>query len=126
MTKFIVGDRQTGRTERLLKWMLQGYAIDEYPGWSRVVVCPTFRQVVWVQRRLRKHITDVPANTQRCPDAVWAKAVWVASTVSDRLRGSSHELEIGIDNFDALVSQLMGFAPSVIVMEGANLGEGDG
>lgn len=46
----LVAGRREGKTTKTIRWLLEGHAIDRYPGWSRVIVTATEHEA----RRLRK------------------------------------------------------------------------
>jgi len=48
-----VGGRASGKTQRLLDWVLQGVEADGYPGWSRVLIVPTMEQLEDMRERVR-------------------------------------------------------------------------
>lgn len=42
--KFMVTGRAHGKTSTLVEWVKQGEPTDSYPFWTRVILCPDFRQ----------------------------------------------------------------------------------
>lgn len=56
--KVYVGGRGTGRTTRMISWLIDGEQTSEYPGWSRVMAVPTIETVKNVVRTAIIEIGD--------------------------------------------------------------------
>ena len=110
--KIIQGDRGLGKTTALIEWLLEGYAIPAYPGWSRVIVCLNHEQTTHVTARLRRATEEW--NEQEPTTWDVRKCVWDLSDMRSGLRGVSRVVEVGFDNFDVYL-RLLGLPPLTIV-----------
>jgi hypothetical protein len=112
----IVGDRRQGKTTHLLQWMLKGKQLDDYPGWSRALVCHSHVEVVRVTGILR-HFVAGQIGQGWYPELVEApqmdkqfdraladlhKAVWSVEELEGVFRhlAPSADFEYAIDNID--------------------------
>jgi hypothetical protein len=112
--KLIVSGRGFGKTTKMIEWLLEGHAIDHYPGWSRVIACADSRQVVHVTslvkfRTAHEHsmlsardwdgLSDTEKRRLRALNDL-RKAVWGPSDLAGPgLRGVG-DVELGIDNLE--------------------------
>lgn len=112
----ILGDRQTGKTTKLVEWLIQGHAIHSYPGWSRILVCANHAQVRWATDAVKEMTADWPKVR-----STWdlRKAVWGLGDLNGAgIRGVSREVEIAVDNLDMVVAMYLSRMPVVVSMTG--------
>lgn len=138
--KVIVGERRTGRTTKLIDWLLQGREQSHYPYWSRVIVCPTHNMVRYTTNSVLRRIGELKwdpcsamlPHLHTCPDqhqsvlADVKKAVWGLNDLMGRFRGMTHGgmFEYAVDDYDQMMSQVgrvaQGpFSPAIVVIEGS-------
>jgi len=136
----IVGERRTGRTTKLIDWLLQGREQNSYPYWSRVIVCPTHQMVRHTTYAVLKRIEEVKWNLceQMLPhvhgdtdhhQAVLTdvkKAVWGLNDLMSNIMGS-RPFEYAVDDYDMMMNQVGRVAsgvhrPALIVIEGSLYG----
>lgn len=119
----IVGERRTGRTSRLLRWLRDGHPIDSYPRWSRILVCAHADHVPTVHRLAFERYGQGP----------WSKSVFSVADLRSAWRGAIRPgtVEYAVDDADALMWSYLGVnqLPSLLtlcgrIFEGA--GDGDG
>lgn len=133
--KVLVGSRQSGRTTKLVEWLLDGKEQQGYPQWSRVILCATNNQVIWLHRFIQDEIKRLnwiveceqclPHLTNNCVKhhhhvmTQIRKAVWGFNDFQTNARGR-RDFEYGIDDAEEFL--FTGFVPhklpSVIVLEG--------
>lgn len=102
MIQWIVRDRCQGKTTSLLKWLLQGKATLDYPGWSRIIVCRDHNAVLYTTRMLRDMTQHFEGDALPTPRWVLdvRKCVWGVRDLATGLRGGSSEIEIALDDYD--------------------------
>jgi len=120
--KVFLGNRQSGKTQALIDWIMEGEPTLQYPNWSRVIVCPNHEQTVLVYKRLRKATEGVDSQEHPYVHDL-RKAVWSINDLRANLRGSlsSHrgEFEIALDNADLIIREALGWgSPSLITITG--------
>lgn len=112
--KLIVSGRNEGKTTALIAWLLRGHPIDNYPGWSRVIVCCTTREVVRVTDEVRRATEQGYDTTDgRCGIGTYStneraladlrKAVWGYADLHHNMVGASRDFEYAIDNLDLVM-----------------------
>lgn len=106
-----VSGRQSGKTTKMIQWLLDGHEIEEYPGWSRVIVCISHAEVVRISKLVRAATADWP-ETRRTWDL--RKAIWFPTDTKGRNPG----VEFGVDNAELFLSRLLGFTPTKVTMTG--------
>lgn len=109
--RLIAGDRQTGKSTELIKWLVDGHAIPEYPHWSRVIVVATTSEVEFLDREVKQF--------GRGPDDEWEpkpymKCVWhlrefLNNSGAMKYVRDENRVEIAIDN----LTHFLGFVPDV-------------
>jgi len=131
--KVIVGDRRTGRTTKLIEWLLDGMETSGYPYWSRVIVEPNASTVMSTFRMVQMHVEKnnwnpckkmlphQPADHNRALVDVY-KCVWSLGDLQNNFR-SGLKFEYALDNLDGMLAQTgqlacMPHRPSIIVVEG--------
>lgn len=91
--KVFAGERGTGRTEKMIDWLLDGKPASNPFGWSRVLVVPNRACVVDTIVRIAK---------KRDASMRAAGAVVDSGRVGMELLGVSG-VEVGIDNLDLMI-----------------------
>lgn len=100
-----IGARQTGKTYSALDWLLEGESRKEYPYWSRVIVCATNEQTLYVTRQL--HIKTAGTRWEEHPRIIdIRKAVWGVNDLKTGLRHNA-KVEIMVDDADIVLQQLL-------------------
>lgn len=124
--RVLVRERQEGKTTILVDWLMGGRATQGYPGWSRVIVCPTNEAVVHTDRMLKRRMNEMQwsVSCDRClphPSAdcreVHARAffdarkcIWGARDLRTGLRGIAGEgIEIVVDDLHMLINHFLGW-----------------
>ena len=100
--KIITRPRQAGKTHEMVQWVLEGEAVQGYPGWSRVLVCHTIQEA----DRIR---VLYPALGYR---QVFSWQEW-----RERHPGG-YPTNIAVDNAELILAQVLGQWPSVVSMTG--------
>lgn len=104
--KVMVTGRQGGKTSAMIQWMLNGYSINRYPYWSRVIVCPSITQAMHFAKRLREATEDFDENESWVWDL--RKAVWCADDlIAVGKQYGLRDIEIGIDDAETFISRLL-------------------
>lgn len=87
--------RQQGKSILATAWLMQGWQINTYPGWSRVLVCT---------RRER-----VPATADLMPHGPWRKCVFSLDDLRSTLRGAiqAGTVEFAFDDIEVLVMEAL-------------------
>jgi len=124
--KIISGDRGSGRTTKLVNWLLAGEAINVYPGWSRAILCPNHEQVLHVYRMVRhatqdwfieppqdKSIAQLKGDALERAILDLSKCVWSFDDYRGVMRGRHHftsgdSFEVAVDNFDYVLERVLG------------------
>lgn len=114
MQVFVTG-RQGGKTHASIKWLLDGFEIPRYPFWSRVLVVHDVQSVLFLQKRL----TDQLALRRDLVESHnWVrKAIWGPNDVLSS-GGVLREVEVGIDNVELFLANLIHRVPSFVTMTG--------
>jgi hypothetical protein len=116
--KAIVGDRRSGKTTALVKWLVEGHEIPEYPGWSRVIVVATVNELKLLDSEVKQF--------GRKPDEEWEPKPYMKCVLHMRefldnrgafryVRGESR-VEAAFDNLDHAFEEVLGFRPAVVTM----------
>jgi hypothetical protein len=93
----VVGGRRSGKTARLMEWVAEGEPIDQYPHWSRVVLTTTHEQSMILRDALKDRYLG---RDIYC---------WVYSVDEwRRAYRTSPDVEVAIDNADALLQGMVG------------------
>lgn len=92
----IVGDRQQGKTTRLVEWVNQGRKVNDYPGWSRIIVTVDKRRAVQMCKKY-----SLPSDR-----------VFSYTEYREHFRGRKiyRDLEIGVDDLDTIVANQFSYA----------------
>ena len=96
--RLIIQPRQAGKTYRLVEWVKAGEVTERYPFRSRILLVHSIREVI---RMRQEHGLE--------PESVMSFEEW-----RDRYRPAFGPVELGVDNADMLLTQILGQAPSVI------------
>jgi hypothetical protein len=105
--RVLVTDRQAGKTEYLIQWLLKGETVPVSPGWSRIVLC-AFETVV-------------PLVIDRIPVGHPARhAVYSI----EHMRGirPGHGIEYAVDDVEALIYRSLPLSlglPTIMTMSGS-------
>lgn len=98
-----VGPPGFGKTARLLAWVQAGRPLDRYPFWSRVIIVPSLKQAEELRKTLKTLRPDL--DTYRW---VFDYGEWYMARVGAR------DVEIAVDNVEALVRNAIGSPGSVV------------
>lgn len=112
MTRYIIGDRGTGKTRALARWVLEGKVLPNpgsTPGvWSRVILVGTVSERNVATREITREILG---GSRRRRDKLLAEIPVVGELVRvatpHSLRGMSNDVEVAIDNADLVLLALM-------------------
>ena len=102
----MVTGRQGGKTTAMIQWLLNGKPIDKYPYWSRVILCPTHEQVVYVTKRVH----EVTALLDEDDQSTWdiRKAIWSLEDLNSvRKHHGTRDIEVGVDNMELIVENIL-------------------
>lgn len=101
--KILVDSRQTGKTDKLVEWVRQGEKIYSYPHWTRVILTSSIVEAERVRTIYNLDYRQVFSVGE------WRHAKLGLSPV-----------EIGIDNLDLVLRNLLGFVPDIATLTGEN------
>lgn len=88
-----VGLRLSGKTTRLVEWVMAGERAEGYPGWSRILVVPTINEVL----RLRK------IHRGLHPKQIYSLREWLTA------HNVNPETAIALDDADYMLLVLSGW-----------------
>lgn len=92
--KWKLAGEYMGKTEDLAAWVKAGVRSDVFPGWSRVAVVATHAEAVSLER---KHgLTRMQVYTVEAWRLIHSR------------RGAKVQAEVGLDNADQILEQLLG------------------
>lgn len=98
--QIVVSGRQEGKTTHLVRWLLGGHLTDEWPGWSRLLLCHDGRTMLLVH----EHHGDVDRELRDLGvGGGLGKLLLGPSDLTRRfveLQGRNGDLEIAVDNLD--------------------------
>src|SRR5689334_17704505 len=115
-----VGDRQTGKTTRLISWLLEGHAIESYPGWSRAIVCANRTQVLSTTQLVRRATENWEEAFDQRALTDLRKAVWSMDDLWSVMRGMKLEgFEYAIDNLEMILGKHFPGTPAIITLTGS-------
>lgn len=109
--RLILTGRQGGKTTQLIEWIMNGHAIDMYPGWSRVIVCCVGRdQVVQLTKRIREATAALPDSR-----ATWdlRKAVWSLQDLAGATGYNWGTFEVAFDDVEFLLRKHLPFIDGI-------------
>jgi len=110
--RIVVQKRRSGKTELCIQWLLGGHPIDNYPGWSRAIVCAAGKQSVITTARRVKESTP-PQQSE--PKVNWKgltnheiaavrKAIWTVRELPMCTRGVRlGDFEFVVDDADLIL-----------------------
>ena len=101
--RVIARGRQAGKTYDLIQWVKEGRETNQYPGWSRVLLCHTLAEA----QRIR---TSYDVDYRQ----VFAVSEWTTEYIPLR-----HEVQIAVDNADLVLASLLGQMPTQIAVTGS-------
>jgi hypothetical protein len=97
----LVGGRAAGRTTRLIEWVLDGEKAQGYPGWTRVMVVPTMRELDALRDIVHKRVGEhVPWGEIDFSHRFYAWAEW------RNVGMVNPQTQVGIDDLDRILSPL--------------------
>ena len=107
----VVGEQGTGKTDALIKWLLEGRAIPDYPGWSRAIVTNTSKDAALLINRVRTATCYWP-DVRAAYDV--RKAVWTRRELRSMV--GLHGVEYALENLDLLITTILGVSqmPTVV------------
>lgn len=118
--KIVVGDRGTGRSTRLVKWLLEGRQTQKYfsvSGWSRVILVTSQDEVRFVRNLIAREIVS-----SGHPELAGILNYAVQVISQDFFRGKDPDLESAIDDVDRAITVLTGgWLPSVMSVTGTDV-----
>lgn len=117
ITTYISG-RQTGKTTKLIDWLLAGEFIPDYPGWSRVIVCVSHDEVIRLTRLVRERTTDLEDKFNPRTLTDLRKAIWSIDDLRTNQRGASRKFKYAVDDAERLFEYFLRSSPEVITMTG--------
>lgn len=113
----VVTGRQGGKTTAMIQWFLNGRPIDTYPYWSRVILCPTHEQVVYVTNKVREATASFDENNQSTWDI--RKAIWSLEDLNSvKKHHGTRDIEIGVDNMELIIEDILNGPISFATMTG--------
>lgn len=105
--RVVVGGRQAGKTHRLVEWVREGQRIEQWPGYSRVLLAIDVREAL----RLRDEYNLDPRQITSVED--WRTR---AGHVLD------HQVEVAIDNLDIWLENMLRQRIAVVSATGTMIG----
>lgn len=103
--------RQNGKTSELIQWLINGHRVEDWPGWSRVIVTPTTHQQKIMLNRWAQQVDPlIPGGL--------SKVVITAAELHNRAPGKRIQasIEIGFDDVDTFLWSTLSVLPDVITM----------
>lgn len=113
MTQYLVGQRGTGRSTALVKWVMRGHPIKEYPGWSRILVAAAMPPLNYIslfpelQHEFRENFLPALGKVVMTPGEVAG------------LRGMGRDVEYAVDDFHVLTVINFVKAPALVSVVGS-------
>lgn len=105
--KVVVGDRGTGKTHQLCRWVLEGHKLDG-GGWSRVILVSNLAHQRVVLREISKMVSGDPRNFH----SVDRSRVLVVTGDPRQLsstRGISSNVEVAVDDAGEMLQKMLWF-----------------
>lgn len=110
----IAGGRQSGKSHRLIEWLLAGEQVSGYPGWSRVVVVPDIQQ----EQHLKKVIsTRCGVDLPEWPDLDIGHRLYHLQDWQTA-HGVNPETEVAFDNAEWMLPRVPGRVTKVSMTGG--------
>lgn len=116
-----VAGRQTGKTTKMIAWLLEGHPINDYPGWSRAIVCATHEMVVHVTHEVREATRIWEGTFPHHSLADLRKAIWSVEDLQYLSRGIKlDDFEYAVDNAEIVLARALRVyqSPTIITMTG--------
>lgn len=113
-TLVVLGDRQTGKTARLLTWLLGGHAIDAWPSWSRVLIVANEGK----RQETVGHSEEFAVQLRQVGGPDLAKVVLVAGDYAVTRLAIRHDVEVAIDDVHEHLFMQVGIRPAVVALDG--------
>ena len=110
----IVGDRQTGRTTALLRWLIGGHPVDGWPGWSRVLIVSTAQDA----QRILTDYPDLQSGLRAVFPPALGKVVISLHELAHVRRVVDPGVSFAVDNADQLIAYSLSVRPAVITLCG--------
>lgn len=88
--RLLATDRAEGKTTAAFAWVSNGVKVGGYPGWSRVLVLPTYDQFTYHRREYWPRLEDYDHRVYVIDD--WATAM-----------GANHTTEVCVDELGMLL-----------------------
>lgn len=113
-TKWLVDDRHSGKTTKLMQWLIEGKVIEEYPGWSRALVLLSTQQLLFVREAYPG--ADQILRERGCPGGL-GKVLLSRGDIRGYLRGQPR-VELAVDDAEELFAEMLGIRPAVVSVNG--------
>lgn len=105
MIEWMIADRQEGKTRHLIEWLLEGNAVNYFPGWDRIILVSS-----------RFEVDTLRNDPQISHTQVFTVDEWIEVLG----RKGTGPLKIAIDNVDYILNRMFSFATGTIVKATAN------
>lgn len=110
----VLGDRQTGKTARLLSWLLGGHRLDAWPSWSRVLIVTDLHDA----RQLARDNTELSLALRGLGGPELAKVILAAGDYAVTRLTIRHDVEVAIDDVQHYLYLHIGLRPAVVALNG--------
>lgn len=119
LTRWVVADRQQGKTTALMEWLAAGHPVDGWPGWSRLVVVPTVDELLRITNAHRD--VDRRLRDRGCPGGLGKVLLGPSDVLHDH---SMRGLDVRAVQFGgegaamAVALRRRGIRPAVVTLDG--------
>jgi hypothetical protein len=106
----VVGERQTGRTSALLRWLIGGHPVDGWPGWSRVLVVPAATRIP----QMLIDYSELQHAMRRRFEPAFGKLLISMHELSHVRRIADPGVSFAIDDADQIIAYSLSITPAVV------------
>lgn len=99
--KWFVSPRQTGKTTKMIDWVLEGENTDSYPFNSRVIICKSIHEADHIRGMILDRIGKEEFDRRYAYNMVYHLSDW------QRARIGAAPIEVSIDNADVILRGLV-------------------
>jgi hypothetical protein len=107
--KFFVAPRKTGKTTKMIDWVLEGVNTDSYPYNSRVIICTTLQEGNLLRDTILRRLGKEEFDRRYAYNMVFHVSDWIGA------RKGRDGVEIAIDNADMMLRGMVEGTNSVLV-----------
>jgi hypothetical protein len=110
--RVVLGGRGEGKTTRLIEWLIGGELLDRWPSWSRVLI--TYEDALPYIRSDQFRAADAELREKGCIGGLGKVVLTVGDYAITRLRLA--DVEVAVDNAEAMIAQQIGLTPDIVSM----------